>query len=606
MVNGMKSKIDPSVLAQLNAKKVTDPELLAQLNGTYGNNENLLQKVVRYGIKDPTIGVLNMGREFANLPNKLSFGHIPELSPSQFDFGKTLGVENPEGADKLIQGLSQYAPAFMLPGANIGKVGKLLGSIPKVGKFASEAASQAVPQALYSAAQAPQHSLKAGAESGATMLPFSVLGQLMESSTPKARLAAKLLMGGALGLTARESAKALGSGETFSDLAGVVGAALGGRGFNTEKKMKQGLVEGVHPDIANPRIKAANRLGLDYLTPAEAGVSQLASTKQGSLGKTPEGSKLLHEKSKAREASEREAIEKTLNQIYSPGRMDKQVEEAYKNLNEVNLPQEFPLQFKDNEIINEAKKMVESTPAYKESLKSLMPKNVKLQPGQTDPQATSLVYWDHIKRAMDDMVSKAERAGNRNEARIISNTRAKMRDKMDEYFPEYEKARGLYERKMVREGLEKVFDRKAINGSNFYKALESEKKFGELMKHLKGAPEAAQNLKDMRLLFNDLLGPRTIKTAKGKEEYGMNQSRSTGAFLENVLDHVFTHGGNDKAAIEFITSKNWAKQLDEIEKISDKHLKAVAFGMALSKGVSQLSGQQEPKPLELNLVGGHH
>ena len=437
------------------------------------------------------------------------------------------------------------------------------------------------------------------------MVPFSVLGQLMQGTNPIARHAARGLTAIENAYLGRKGTQAAGFGEVGSDIGALIGGALGGRGYKSPKEMKQGLVEGVHPDVANPRLKAAQELGLSYLTPAEAGVSQLAAKAQGALGRTPEGAKLLNERAKYRETTEREAIERTLNQIYSPGKMDKQVTEAYQGLGHANMPQEFPLQYKDNEIINEAKRMVESTPAYKESLKALMPKNVKLEPGQTDPQATSLVYWDHVKRAMDDMVNKAERAGNNNEARIISNTRAEMRDQMDAAYPEYAEARALYERKMVRKGLEKVFDQKEINGTNFYRALASQKKFDEVLSHLKNAPEAAQNLKNMRLLFKNLMGVPTIKTVKGKEEYGMNMARNEGDFLKHLLENAFTRGGSDKAAIEFITSKDWAKQLDEINRISDKQMKAVAFGLLLSKGISQAAGQQDRKPMELELIGGH-
>lgn len=610
MVNGMsnlKKVSDPSILRQLNSggTKVTDPELLAQLNGE-GDDENLFQKIMRYGVKDPAIGVLNMGREFANLPNKVSGGRVPEFAPSDFDYGKALGVENPSPADKLVQFAGQYAPSFAIPGVGLGRAGQALGKIPKVGRFIQRAVSEAIPQAAYSAAQAPQEQGKAAAETAATMAPLSMINQLMESTNPKVKAIAKLVGGGASGLIGRQGAQGLGFGELGSDVIGGVVGALGGRHMDSIKDRKLRLAKAADTPLAQEKMAAAERLGLDYLTPAEAGESQIAASRQGGLGKTEEGEYLLHQKIKGREASERRAIEKTLDQIYSPGKMDKEVEEAYKSINEVNLPQEFPLQFKDNEIIKEAKSMVESRPAYKESLKSLMPKNAKLEEGQTDPQATSLVYWDHIKRAMDDMVNTAERAGNSNEARIISDTRAKMRDQMDIAFPEYANARALYERKMVRQGLEKVFDRKEINGTNFYQALASQQKFDKLIGHLKNAPEAAQNLKDMRLVFKELLGSRTIKTAKGKEEYGMNQSRSSGAFLESLIENVFTRGGNDKAAIEFITSKDWPQQLKEINKISDKHMKMLAFSMALSKGVAQAAGQQERKPMELELVGGHY
>jgi len=555
--------------------------------------ENLLQKVVRYGIKDPSIGLLNMGREFANLPHKLTKGYIPELSPSDYEFGPALGVENPNAADKLIQFAGQYAPAFAIPGMNLGKAGEALSSIPKVGRFVSKAVSEATPQGIYSGIQSPEEPLKSGAVSAGTMVPFSVLSELMQSTSPKVKLMAKILSGTGAGLLGREGAKSAGTGETGADILGMFTGALGARGFGTKKDMMRKLTEGVSPEVANPRIQAANQLGLNYLTPAEAGVSPWAAKRQGALGKTEEGGQLLYQRGKSRQESERRAIEKTLNDIYSEPTMGPKITEAYENMSQVNLPQEFPLQFQNNAIIKSAEKMVKKTPAYQESLKKLMPENVALKEGQTQPLPTSLVYWDHVKRALDDMVNTAERSGNSNEARIISNTRAEMRDQMDAHYPEYADARALYERKKVREGLEKVFDRKEVNGTNFYQALASEKKFDELMHGLRNAPDAQQNLKAMRLLFKDLMGPPTIKTAKGTEERGMNQSRSTGAFLETLLEHIFTKGGNDKAAIEFITSKDWAKQMEEISKISDKQLKAAALGLTLSRGVAQYAGASD-------------
>lgn len=597
---------DSAILRQLNSKKVTDPSLLAQLNGEEPEDtENLLQKVVRYGLKDPAIGVLNMGREFANLPHKLSGGHIPEFSPSDFDFGGALGVEKPEAADKLIQFAGQYGPSLAIPGVGLGRAGQVLSKIPGAGRFLSRAVSESIPQAAYSAAQAPQDSLKAGGETAATMAPLSMLSELMNSPSKKIRAVAKVAAAGLGGLFGREGSKELGFGEFGSDIGALVGGALGGRHFTNTNDTMRKLTEGLDIHTAKERLKAAQKLGLDYLTPAEASVNPWIAKRQGALGRTEEGGRMLYEKGRQRQDSERRAIEHTLNQIYSPGRMDAKVKEAYQALNEVNLPQEFPLQFKDNAIINKAKEMVESTPAYQESLKELMPDNVKLKPGQTDPQATSLVYWDHVKRAMDDMINNAERTGNNNEARIMSETRAKMRDQMDEAFPEYKEARALYERKMVRKGLEKVFDQKEVNGTNFYRALASEKRFDELMSHLKNAPEAQENLKAMRLLFKDLMGPPTIKTAKGTEERGMNQTRSTGAFLESLLDSIFTGGKHDKEAIKFITSKDWLQQMEEISGIPDKQIKMAAIAMALSRGISQGVGQQERKPMEIELVGGH-
>jgi len=588
---------DPDILKQLNARKVTDPALLAQLNEENPeDSENLLQKVVKYGLKDPAIGVLNMGREFANLPHKISGGHIPEFSPSNFDFGSALGVDQPTSLDKLIQFGGQYAPSLAIPGIGLGRAGKALSMIPGAGRFISRAISDVIPQAAYSAAQAPQDNLKAAGATSTTMAPLSMLSELMNNSSKKMRMLAKGAAIGLGGLTGREGAKELGFGELGSDVGAIVGGALGGRHFASKNDTIRKLTEGLDTNTAQERLKAAQKLGLTYLTPAEASVNPWIAKRQGQLGRTEEGGRMLYAKGKERQASERSAINNTLKLIYDPEKMDEKVTNAYKSLNQVNLPPEFPLQYKDNEIINHAKNIVENSPAYQESLKELLPDNFKLKPGQSDPQSTSLVYWDHVKRALDDMVNKSERLGNNNEARIISDTRAKMRNQMDEAFPEYKEARSLYERKMVRKSLEKVFDQKEINGTNFYRALASEKKFDELMGHLKKAPEAQENLKAMRSLFNNLMGPPTIKTAKGTEERGMNQSRSTGAFLESLLDSVFTGGKHDKEAIEFITSKDWLKQMENLDKIPDKQLKMAAIATSLSKGVSQYVGNQSSKP----------
>ncbi len=148
------------------------------------DNENLLQKIARYGLKDPAIGLLNMGREFANLPNKFSGGYIPELSPSEFNFGEAVGVKNPNIMDKLIQTGTQYGPSLAIPGANIGRVGSAISKIaPKAGSMISEGISQAIPQSLYGMTQTknPKEGFAEGAAGGFAS-PY--LGKLIESLRP--------------------------------------------------------------------------------------------------------------------------------------------------------------------------------------------------------------------------------------------------------------------------------------------------------------------------------------------------------------------------------------------------------------------------------------
>lgn len=567
------------------------------------DNENLLQKVVRYGLKDPAIGLLNMGREFANLPHKISQGRIPEFSPSGFNFGEALGVEHPEAYDKAIQFAGQYGPSLAIPGVGLGRAGQALSKIPRIGRFISKAVSEAIPQVAYSAAQAPQDKLKAAGETASTVAPLSVLSELIKSPSKKIRTAAKLSAGGLSAFLGREGAKGLGFSEPGADVIAAILGGLGVRGFGTTKEMQQRMVEGVNPEIAAPRLESAKKLGLDYLTPAEAGISQWAAKRQGALGRTDEGGKMLYERALKRQESEKRAIEKTLDMIYTD-KLDPVIDAAYKNLKPVNLPTDFPLQYKGNAIINAAEKRVKTRPAYQESLKKYFPENVKLKKGQTDIEPTSLVYWDHVKRALYDMAQEAERKGSGGEANILNETRRDLVTQMDAYYPEYAQARAMYERKKVRQGLEKVFDKKEITGRNFYKALESDKKFDELMGSLRNAPEASENLKMMRSLFKNILGMPTIQTVKGAEERGMFQDRNTGTMLENLMEHVFTKGVNDKAAIEFITSPDWLSKMKDLDKISDKQLKFAALSLMLSRGIGQAAGKQKRKPLEIELVGG--
>lgn len=165
--------------------KVTDPELLRKLNSEEGqDNENLLQKIIRYGLKDPAIGALNMGREFANLPHKLSGGHIPELSPSDYSFGEALGVENPNLADKFIQTASQYAPSLAIPGANLGRVASgIRNALPKAGASIAEGLSQAVPQGAFGATQT-ENPFQGAAEGAVSGFASPYLAKLIESIRP--------------------------------------------------------------------------------------------------------------------------------------------------------------------------------------------------------------------------------------------------------------------------------------------------------------------------------------------------------------------------------------------------------------------------------------
>jgi hypothetical protein len=189
---------DPSIIEQLNKKskmKVVDPNLLAQLNGDESQDDSLLTRLgnsagefnqfVEKIPRNLAIGLAEGGRNIANTPHNLANlvgagEYVPNFAPPEYDYTQAFGAKEPATlSDKLIRGLAQYAPAFALPGANLGRAGETISSIPKVGGFLGEAASQAVPQAAFGVTQ-NQNPLVGAAEGGLGSLAGSAIGKGIE------------------------------------------------------------------------------------------------------------------------------------------------------------------------------------------------------------------------------------------------------------------------------------------------------------------------------------------------------------------------------------------------------------------------------------------
>ncbi len=119
-------------------------------------------------------GLLEGARGIGNIPHMLHLPNAPYFE--QTDFGKMTGLTgDPTLSDKIIQGISQFAPSIALPGANIGRAGQAIGNIPKIGKFAQGAVEQAIPQAAYGATQ-NENPLIGAAEGGLGSVAGSALG----------------------------------------------------------------------------------------------------------------------------------------------------------------------------------------------------------------------------------------------------------------------------------------------------------------------------------------------------------------------------------------------------------------------------------------------
>src|SRR5882672_3512846 len=552
-------------------------------------------KETKRGFYNFATGVGESAQNATNiLPRLMEAIGLKDYAPEKgsVDYEKFFGTENSTGIEQLARFAPEVAMAMVIPEmALTGKFGQALSSIPKVGKYAHKAAANAVPQGLFAGTVAEDNPLTSAGIAGGITAPFSIAAKLAQSASPRAKNIAKsigALGGGALGYGLSQ----IPGLEVLTPLSTVAGAALGGRGFATKKELMQKIMEGVDVNAAMPRIEAAERLGLTHLTPAEASLNPFTATREGALGRTTEGAKLRYDTSQTRIKSEESAIEKMLDSIYNEKELKIPMEEAYRNVAPIQLPEHLIKNFRNNEVIKSAINQVENRPAFREKL------NLKSEPefnlvGLNEEDAelvkilenikngnagennvrSSVAYWDHVKKALGDL----EESAPKEEAAIIGNIRKDLVKEIDAIVPEYATARSYGERKKTREEMEKAFDRKDVTGANFYRgALASDKKFEKLLHNLRNVPEAQKTLKDMRLLFKDILGTPTIRAAHALERTGMNQERNGPSAFQTLMQNIFTKGDADVDAISFITSKDWHKRLNEIEKITNKQEKAAA------------------------------
>ncbi len=547
--------------------------------------ESFKKNIMRYGIKDPIAGLANFGNQLINIPSNLA-----ELVGSDklserlgvrkgYNYSKALGLpENKNIADIGIQMLPELLGAFAIPEANLGRIGSGLQQIPKVGKYIKSVASQAIPQSIYAGAlSSPENAGESALSAGATMTPFAVASEFAKSTSPWARRAAQGI--GAIGgyELGKNATQAVGVSPQFADLSGIILGALGARGMTTPRMMQQRLTEGMNPELVNERLEAARRLGLEYLTPAEASLNPFLGSRQGALANTSEGSQLMYQKAKNRVSSEEKSINDLMKTIYNDKKMLPEMERLYEESKKTILPETFINKFKNNEIIKQAEKDVLSSAAYRERAKNI-PKE-------------SIEYWDLIKQSIGDLEQKAPKG----EARIFKEERKNLTKSIDKYDDRYKGARAFAERKKVRDNLLKAFDKADPSAKSFYKAIASKEKFDKLIHNLRNVPEAQQRLKDMRLLFGDLISPPTIRGAAALEKTSMNKPRSSIQAVTDAMENALTKGKYDKEMIDFITSPNWDVIMKDLNKISDKQKRTAAFVEALGKTATVSQSQTREK-----------
>jgi len=533
---------------------------------------NKLPRNIGAGLLEGGRGVFNIPYQLKNLTKGHLFQHAQEFAPT--NFSKMLGIkEEPTLSDKLLQGLTQHIPAFLAPEMELGQAGKLLESVPKIGKFAKKAIGTAIPVGAYEATQSDEP-IKSGAESAAATVPFSLLSQSAIAQNPYLRYGARALLGGTGAYLGHKGAEELGAHGAPATLASLVLGGLMASGGKPMPEVRRSMLAGVEGSPYAENLAAANRLGLSYLTPAEASKNPFAGAQQGNVGRTETGAKLLHDRGVERQQTEENSIQNLLENIYSPEKTENAIAENYQKAYPVEIKQEELAPLFKNQVIKQAQRHVENTPAYQLSLEGVRPNTVE--------------YLDHIKRALDDMIKGAPPA----EGRIIKDSQSKLMKIMDKEAPTYAKARELAELKMARKTVDDVFNRKSMIGTNFYSGfLNNKQKVDSLMHHLRHAPKAQSQLKDMQSIFSDLINAPTVRTAAALSKTSMSKERSSAQTYINKLNELLHGNKYDETAVNLITDPKWVDELHRIKELTsnEKKLKAVLnlMGKASAVGVNQ-------------------
>ena len=527
-------------------------------------------------------------RGIGNIPHQLHLPNAPYFEPT--DFNKMVGLSGePSLSDKLIQGAAQFAPALIAPEANLGKVGKAIESIPKAGKYLKSIVGNAIPQGLYSATQEEKTPLSTGLQAGASTAPFSAAMTAIGARNPYARALGKLGLG-ALGAGAGYlGANALDLPKSAQYGAAALGAGTGLIGRNPRDKFLEKVAEQAKGSNYIEKLDAAKRLGLSHLTPGEATGSPYLMGIEGGLSRSEGGSKNLYDAGIKRNAQEKEAINKLFETIH-PEQLDSKVKDLYTKAYEQKVPEEALKELKDNEVFKKAEKIVETKPAFKESLKGV--------------SKNSIAYLDHIKKSLDDLINVSERKGANSEARILKQTREKLLSETDKVSPTYKEARNQSERQITKRNLEEKLNEHDVKGTSFFRAaLNNDKRFDKLRNSLRNTPEAQSQLDDMRLVFRDLINPPTPRTAAGFAKAGMNQARNTKQGYQDMIKNLFNGKSSDTKMVELITNPKWAEDIKKINELKGYEKKLMTALNLMGKVSASSVTERKIKPMELEIIG---
>jgi hypothetical protein len=552
-------------------------------------SQNEHDAAVRYGIKDPLVGLLNFGSRGGTatqnlgieLHNKLLGRNVPKVEAT--DFSEMLGIPKEKNlGDTLAQFAGEVAPALLAPETEIPWVSKALMKLPAWGKYLKTGLGNAVTQGGIAASQSPEDQGTAALKAGSIAAPFSMLSEAIKSGNPTIRNIGRGLGAVGAGGLGYYGAKGIGAPEPAADVAGLLGLALGGRGGNSERRIRENMLKGVNGTDYQDVLNAGERLGV-HTRPSEASANPYTAGMEAGIGKSPQGSQELYEAGQKSLSEQEKSIEDLFGNIF-PKSLEKEKNKLYEIAEKEKIPESILKGFKENEVFKQALRKVRTDPVYQQELKGV-PEN-------------SIEYINQVKRAMDTMrfsEKDSTRAG------IIKNTTNKVLETLDTISPKYKEGRQLAERGIVRREIEDLFNKKDETGTNLFKTVLSNKRdYNDLQNKFKRLEETAstpeqvksmksaqQQLEDMKLVFGRLIPTPTARTASALGRQNAAKEGSLTGTAKQYLHKLLHSDKYDVAAVRLITNPKWADEMDKLGEITSKDKLIAAFHNLLGKAAGQ-------------------
>jgi hypothetical protein len=339
-------------------------------------------------------------------------------------------------------------------------------------------------------------------------------------------------------------------------------------------------LENINYEEVKPTIEAAKRQGID-LTPAEAAGSGYIGGQEGRYLRTSKGAIEGEKSSKERIKQEKGLINSLLNNIYDKSTAsDNKISDLYKTAYKWNMKQEVVNKLKSDSLINEAFEKVSKDKVWQRKLEGA-PEN-------------NFAYLDKVRRSLSDEEGKLLRSGEKSKASEYTDARNTLTEIMDNSSSAYKKARAEAQRKIIRSQVQKKLNTSEIKGSDFYnKIIKNENKFDDLVSSLKNVPEAQQQLRDMKLIFKDLVNPSKPKQTAYQSASSTNQARGSLEKAIQMWDQVFNKERNYESVKFTRNMDKWVSELQEARAkgnkartesvLSDILGKAFASGLNVAK-----------------------